>query len=292
MSSDIAPWGVGPFMTVDVESTSKYAEEARVVEIYTGFVHQKDDGGYGIRGAVGLINPGVEIPQEAIDVHGITNERVQAEGKPPPEILEIAFQNIEVALSQYGASLVIMNAPYDLTVLDRDAERNGMKSLSERLGGTIRPVLDPLVIDSHCIKYRKRVSEKQGARQLKTLCQAHGISWVDKMAHGAEYDALQAVRVIYRLAQQAAMGGWILRKNGYSPRDVSMFMRLASLEPGQIHDLQIDWYREKSENYRNYLLKEAASQDDEAKANELKEKAAVVRFEWPIVCKSKKETLF
>jgi DNA polymerase-3 subunit epsilon len=97
-----------------------------------------------------LVDPGVEIPEGATEVHGITTERVRAEGLPT----DAAIGEILTALDQaLGTSrpLVIFNARYDLTVLDREARRQhydveeGGPVSSLALG--CRRVVDPLVLD-------------------------------------------------------------------------------------------------------------------------------------------------
>ncbi len=300
MTTEIAPWGVGPFMLVDTETTSTDPEEARIIEIYNGYVCRHgepldgDFGVYKVRGATGLINPGIEIPQESINVHGITNEHVQEYGRPPEEVLEISLNNIATAMTRYNASLVIQNAAYDLTVLDRECRRHGLTTLTERLGGDIAPVLDPMVIDKAFIKYRKSIPEvtdpktgevirkKQGARTLKTDCQAHGIEWDDELAHGAEYDSLQTGRLAFNLARQSVMHPGGLLKAGYRPADVSVMTRCGHLSAEEMHEMQVGWYYTQSTSYRDYLLREAGKIDDEEKIAELKERAANVSFDWPI----------
>src|SRR5437773_2551119 len=83
------------------------------------------------------------------------------------------------------------------------AGRHGVPALDERRGGRLAPVRDPLVLDKQCIRYRRRVSPEQGARCLKTLCQVYRVGWDDNLAHSAEYDALQAARVVWRIGQWA-----------------------------------------------------------------------------------------
>lgn len=93
-----------------------------------------------------------------------------------------------------GTPLVVMNARYDLSLLDRECGRHGVESVSERLGDAPSPVIDPLVIDKHVDKYRK------GKRALHALCTHYGVSLED--AHDARADALAAARVVRRMGER------------------------------------------------------------------------------------------
>jgi hypothetical protein len=101
---------------LDLETTGRDPEEARIVSASLVEV----GGGLPLRERAWLVDPGVEIPEGATEVHGITTERVRAEGLPT----DAAIGEILTALDQaLGTSrpLVIFNARYDLTVLDREA---------------------------------------------------------------------------------------------------------------------------------------------------------------------------
>ncbi len=107
------------------------------------------------------INPGRVIPDSAIAVHGITNERAPAEG----DDLEDAIAEIVDALlvaSKDGVPVVGMNVSYDLKMIDTCSRRVLGISLAD--AGWTGPVLDVLVIDRHFDKYRR------GGRTLIDLC--------------------------------------------------------------------------------------------------------------------------
>lgn len=59
-----------------------------------------------------LINPEIEIPQDAIDIHGITNQMVA----DAPTIIDVGLQ-IQEALS--GKTLCIYNSGYDVRLLNQ-----------------------------------------------------------------------------------------------------------------------------------------------------------------------------
>jgi DNA polymerase III subunit epsilon len=131
---------------------------------------------------------------EASKVHGVTTERAQSEGQNPAEaISEIAG---EVAMIIHrGVPLVIYNAPYDLTVLDREMRRHMPAScvgIGEAFDWDQVFVVDPLVLDKHLDKYRK------GSRKLTDTAAHYGVALTD--AHTSDADALAAMRVAYKIA--------------------------------------------------------------------------------------------
>ncbi|MEV6522581.1 exonuclease domain-containing protein [Longispora sp. NPDC051575] len=116
-----------------------------------------------------LVDPGVDIPAEATATHGITNEQVREHGRPPAEALD----ELADALARYlnaGIPIVIYNAVYDLTLLETELRRHGLRSLTDRAGGTLAPIVDPLVIDRHVDRYRK------GGRTLEVVCAFYGVT--------------------------------------------------------------------------------------------------------------------
>ena len=70
-----------------------------------------------------LIDPGVEIPAEATAVHGITTEHARAHGTPAPDAIAQIRQALVDELYA-GHPLVIFNAPFDTTMVDRECRRS------------------------------------------------------------------------------------------------------------------------------------------------------------------------
>lgn len=241
----MANWWQQAMATLDTETTARDPEEARLASICFALIRPAERS-VDIHSA--LVDPGVEMPDEASKVNGLTTERLRAEGKPPAEVLDAYCGEVALALHR-GTPLIIMNAPYDLTVLDRDCRRHGVPTISDRLDGRpIAPVVDPGVLDKRLVKYRRRVSETQGARCLKTLAQVHGVGWDDELAHTAEYDAMQAARVVWQLCRR--------------------FPQLAQFTLAQLHVEQICWYAEQAEGLAGFWLRQA---------NELEHRAEVTR---------------
>jgi DNA polymerase III subunit epsilon len=286
---------------LDIESTSTNVEDARTAQICLALVvpGRPTD----IRTA--LIDPGVEMPAEATAVHGLTTERLQAEGGKPAEVLDVYLADTASAM-RAGMPLVVQNAPYDLTVLDREARRHGLPTLEDRLGGPIAPVLDPMVLDKRLIKYRKRVGPAQGARCLKTLCQVYRVPWDDALAHDAGYDTLQAARVVWRMGQWAGRSLDELLAMTVGPfdppkamhrNDAPAFRSLAGMDLMDLHRKQADWYAQQTEDYGDWLRTQAAearhhadhTEDDEQRvialqeAGEHERRLDSLRPHWPII---------
>lgn len=129
-----------------------------------------------------LADPGIPIPEGASKVHGISTEYAQEHGRPHDEVLAETIQRIRDGWKA-GATLVVYNACYDLTVL---------RSL-EPTFTVDGPVVDPLVIDKAKDRFRK------GGRQLERVCEHYGVTLGN--AHEATADALAAARVAWKLAR-------------------------------------------------------------------------------------------
>src|SRR5690606_47160 len=87
-----------------------------------------------------------------------------------------------------GVPVVIYNAPYDLSLLHHEAIRYGVEPLRDPL-----PIIDPLVIDKECDRYRK------GKRTLELTSAHYHVALQD--AHDAASDAIAAARVAQAIAR-------------------------------------------------------------------------------------------
>lgn len=218
-------WISGPLVAFDLETTGTDVETDRIV---TAAVVRLDAAGAVSAERTWLLNPGVAIPEQASAIHGISTEHARAYGVPAASAVEEIARAVAEGL-RLGTPLVVMNARYDLSLLDRECRRYGVESISERLGGVPSPVIDPLVIDKHVDKYRK------GKRALYALCAHYGVSLDD--AHDARADAVAAARVVRRMGEK------------HQPVGV---MPLADL-----HDLQVRAAAEQSVSLQAYLRRTA-----------------------------------
>ena len=161
-------------LSFDLETTSANPAEARIV---TSALVRID--GSSLTSTEELADPGVDIPAEAAAVHGITTQKARAEGRPHDEVLAETVAAIRRGWSD-GLTLIVFNAPYDLTVL-------------RTLTGDFTvdgPVYDPLVIDRAKDRYRK------GKRNLGVLSEFYGVR-LDN-AHEATADATAAARIAWK----------------------------------------------------------------------------------------------
>jgi DNA polymerase-3 subunit epsilon len=162
----------------DLETTSADPQTARIV---TASVVGFD--GQGATVTSWLANPGVPIPAEASAIHGVTDEMAVAKGESPRVVVDA----VQIILASHAKLMpvVIFNAAYDLTVLDREARRNNLTPLD--LSGVL--IVDPHVLDKATDRYRK------GKRTLTACCAHYGVD-LDG-AHQSEADALAAMRVAW-----------------------------------------------------------------------------------------------
>lgn len=183
-------WHQGPLVGFDLETTGTDVETDRIV---TAALVRLDPDGTVAEQRTWLLDPGVAIPEQASAIHGIGTDHARKHGaRAATAVEEIAHAVAEVLRS--GVPLVVMNARYDLSLLDRECGRYGLESVEQRIGGVPSPVIDPLVVDKHVDKYRK------GKRALHALCDHYGVALDD--AHDARADAVAAVRVVRRMGEK------------------------------------------------------------------------------------------
>ncbi|CAD5929733.1 MULTISPECIES: 3'-5' exonuclease [Streptomyces] len=218
-------WHQGPLVGFDLETTGTDVETDRIVT--AALVRLEPDGTVAEQ-RTWLLDPGVAIPEQASAIHGIGTDHARKHGaRAASAVAEIAHAVAEVLRS--GVPLVVMNARYDLSLLDRECGRYGLDSVEQRIGGVPSPVIDPLVIDKHVDKYRK------GKRALQALCEHYGVTLSD--AHDATADAVAAVRVVRRMGERH--------------RPVS------TLPPAELHALQVRAAAEQSASLQAYLRRTA-----------------------------------
>lgn len=131
-----------------------------------------------------LVDPGVDIPQEAAEVHGISTEYARTHGIEPVQALTDIRARI-VAAKEAGEILVGHNIVFDLTILDRESRRHlpDEAPVAELLG----VALDTRVIDKHLDTYRR------GKRTLEATAAHYGVT-IDS-PHDAVFDAKAAVQI-------------------------------------------------------------------------------------------------
>lgn len=174
------PWWQLPLATLDTETTGTNVDTDRIVTAVHA-VYEPD--GQMITGTDLLLNPGVDIPEAATKVHGITTEHARENGRDPGEAIADLMEAIETAWAD-DIPLVVYNAAFDLTLIDREARRH----LGVGLAIT-GPIIDPLVVDRQVDRYVKGA----GQRQLKPTCERYGVEITDWHTASADAFAAQAL---------------------------------------------------------------------------------------------------
>lgn len=200
----------------DLETTGLDLREARIV---TACALELDEFGQ----VVGdnfewLADPGIEIPEAASNVHGVTTEIARANGRNAKEVISELLETLSGFFAK-GIPVVAYNAPYDFTILHFEALRHGLEPIFEP-----KPVIDPLVLDKFVDTYRS------GKRTLEAAARTYGVSLED--AHNATADAVAAGRVAQAIA----------RKYGVKlPADAVV-----------LHDSQIEWSASQDASYEKF----------------------------------------
>ncbi|GAA1455414.1 exonuclease domain-containing protein [Nocardiopsis tropica] len=217
-------WHKGPMVAIDAETTGTDVESDRIVTWSRWAI----DPAKGTKVHSGwLINPGIDIPEEAAAIHGITTEHARDRGQDPSSaIREIAGDLLHWA--EQGAVVVAYNAPFDLSILHRECLRN-WHPLEAAGVATLSPVVDPLVIDKAVDPYRK------GSRKLVAAAAHYGVTLSEEDAHGSAADSLAAARVAYVIAER--------------------YPHIGRMPADELHDLQRQWKPKQAASLQRYLRK-------------------------------------
>ncbi|MGP3953791.1 exonuclease domain-containing protein [Streptomyces sp. 7N604] len=215
-------WYEGPLAAFDTETTGIDVEQDRIVS--AALVVQSAPAAVP-RISRWLVNPGVPVPEEAIAVHGLTQDLLNREGRWPAPVMEEVARAL-AAQTAADTPLVVMNAPFDLTLLDRELRRHRAKALADYLGFGSLCVLDPRVLDKHLDRYRK------GRRTLADLCTHYEV--VLSAAHDAAADAVAALEVVRALGRRFAA-------------------RLDPLSPAELHTRQAVWHAAQARGLQSWF---------------------------------------
>jgi DNA polymerase-3 subunit epsilon len=212
----------------DTETTGVDVEQDRIVT--AALVWRQADGS--TQTQTWLLDPGVEIPEHASAIHGITTQKAQTEGQPAAEGLD----QIATALAELVAKAVPVlayNGSFDLRILRAELLRHQLPSLEERSGTTCL-VIDPLVIDRAVDRYRK------GKRQLVDLMGVYGINQSENL-HDALEDVLQAIAVFDAIEHK--------------------HQEITALDPTDLHRWQATKHRAWAENFNQFLASRGRTPD-------------------------------
>ncbi|MFD6935302.1 exonuclease domain-containing protein [Streptomyces goshikiensis] len=211
-------WTFRPWLALDTETTGVNPETDRIVT--AAVVKWHDD--RPVRTRTWLSDAGgVPIQAGATAMHGITTEHAQAVGRPAAVVVAEITEAL-VAAAEEGWPVVVMNAPFDLTILEREAARYGINSL---FSASVPLVLDPRILDKQVDRYRR------GQRRLEDMCRTYGV--VHGGAHDAAADAVAACEVTDVIVRR--------------------YSRLAELPLQELHDQQVVWAAEQQSSLREHF---------------------------------------
>ncbi|SEO39269.1 exonuclease domain-containing protein [Actinacidiphila rubida] len=212
---DTQAWYEGPLAAFDTETTGVDVEQDRIVS--AALVVETADG-RPAGTSRWLVDPGVPVPESARAVHGLSDAFLRRHGRRPAPVMEELARHLAAA-SAAGTPLVVMNAPFDLTLLDRELRRHRGVALSAYFSGPAWCVVDPRVLDKHLDRYRK------GRRTLTDLCAHYGV--VLDGAHDAAADAAASLTLVRAIGRRFAG-------------------RLDGLGPAELHTRQAIWHAAQS----------------------------------------------
>lgn len=226
----------------DCETTGVDVETDRIVSAFFGIL---DKDGNLEEAHDYLIRPeGYEIPEEATSVHGITTEYAREHGEDRRAVLFQISADIGRCIAE-RIPLAGHNLTYDLTILDRENEREDFAPIQCALDAGLI-VLDSLVIDKHIDRYRK------GKRTLITTAEVYGVELSEDEAHGARADAIASGRIM-----QMQLEDFQIKPHG----------------PKKLMALQAQWKAEQAASLQNYFRYTAPEPDP----------TAVVNGDWPLI---------
>jgi DNA polymerase-3 subunit epsilon len=182
-------WYEGPLAAFGAATTGKDAEGDRIL---AAALAVQDAPGGAPRITRWLVDPGVPIPEAAAGAHGLTDDFLHRNGRWPAPVVEEIARALAAACAA-GVPLVVLDASFGLTVLDRELWRHRASRLARYVEPAPLCVLDPWVLDRHLDRYR------EGRRGTAELCARYGVGPADSRdpATGA-LAALDVTRAVGR----------------------------------------------------------------------------------------------
>lgn len=224
------PWHQYKLLAFDVETTGVDVLEDRIVTATTVLLkpHARPDT------RTWIIDPGIEIPDEAAAIHGVTTDMAQAKGMQPDLALFEILARLAYPIA-HGIPLVAFNAAFDLSMLEAECERHDVDGLRSRMKADrpVGPVIDPYVID-------KAMSRRKGKRTLGAQVEHYGVPHVG--AHSSAGDALATARLV--------------------PILIDRYPDLQGLSAGELHIKQVGWRADQQASLRSYFQREGKPYDD------------------------------
>ncbi|GGC87919.1 3'-5' exonuclease [Tersicoccus solisilvae] len=218
-------WHRLPRAAFDLETTGRDPATARIV---SASVVVADSTGRFIGRHEWLADPGVEIPEAATAIHGITTARARAEGRPAAAVIAELSASLR-ELFDARVPVLAFNAAYDFTVLAQECRRWSLPDPPRPF-----PVLDPFQIHRELERHRNG-----RPRTLVALCEEFRVTLT--RAHTSAADAAATLVLADALAVR-----W---------PELQMPARW-------LHELQIVWLRQRAERRAAHLRREGWAEAD------------------------------
>lgn len=235
-------WHEQPMCMFDVETTGVDPHRDRIV---TAAVITAGRGQAAVEREWLLTPDELGIPEQATQVHGVTEAHARANGVDRTD----ALRDIAMTLTGHtkaGVPIVGHNVRYDITILRAELLRHNLTSLANGLGA-IRPVIDTMVLDRQADPWRpKQPTQRRpdpakcGSRRLIDTCRVHGITLTEDEAHGATADARAAGRLAWAIARTTPC---------------------VQIPLDELHQAQQQWAREQAESFAAWLTKHGKPDD-------------------------------
>lgn len=217
LDTPLPEWAKAPIAVFDLETTGLDHNEARIVTACAALLNP--DGSMNGENIAWLADPGIDIPEVASAVHGITTEYAREHGE---NLDQVVSEIVETLLGYFakGIPVVAYNAPYDFSILRAHANRSGIA-----WPDTPGPILDPLVLDKKLVQFRK------GKRKLEIVAGYYDVKLDD--AHNATADAIAAGHIAQAMAARF-------------PNELGVSL-------AELQTLQARWSKEQDESFAKFM---------------------------------------
>ena len=193
------------------------------------------------------INPGVEVPEGAAAVHGMSTSWIQANGRPDPQNAVGEIFNDLMDAAGRGVPIVAFNLRYDLSLLHYELLRHGWMN-------GVMPLLERGVFYDALVHDKMRDKFRRGGRKLQMICEHNGIEFDEQAAHEASYDVLKTAELSMVLLQKERR------------------LSIVDLMP-----LLVEWKEEQDESLERYFEKSGKRNEDGSRI--------VIDRGWPLITK-------
>jgi DNA polymerase-3 subunit epsilon len=212
-------WYEGPLAAFGTETTGTDVERDRIV---SAALVLEPGAGQPAEVVRWLVDPGVPVPVAARAVHGLSEEFLRLYGRPPGPVLDELAREL-TRTGGAGVPLVVTDAPFGLTLLDRELRRHRRTGLGSYATGRAWSVLDPRVLDRHLDRNRA------GSRTLTDLCEHYAVPLPG--THDAAADATASLALARAIGRRYAG-------------------RLGGLAVSELHARQAAWYAAQTRDHR------------------------------------------